>query len=178
VFSRLQSHVVAGPFREVSTTWNLGLGSEDGQVTLWGSDELLIHGARNDGLTSAFADSLRTTVVGQMVVKRFDDLVKGRLDVVKIDCEGSELAALRGMEDALREFTPRLLIEMNPATFAAAGYDGEEVLAYLETFGYSSYRVGHLGALVPVDVKEGPSATSWTLVALGPSAAVARTSRP
>lgn len=169
VYSRLQSHVLAGPFRDTIRTFNLGLSDQKGTVTLWGSDELRIHGARNDGLTSAFSDSLRSTIVGEMRIDRWDSLVGGRVDAVKLDCEGSELLALRGMEETLQKHRPRLLIEMNPATFEAAGYDSIVLLSYLEGFAYTFYDVGREGTLTPVSPKDKDRDRSWTLVAISNS---------
>lgn len=63
-----------------------------------------------------------------------DELVRRerlpRVDVIKIDIEGSEGAALRGAEETLRVFGPRLLLELhNPRNVA-------DVPAFLRERGY------------------------------------------
>jgi FkbM family methyltransferase len=167
-FSRLTSHIEAGPFRNSICAWNTGLGDVEETVSLWGSREVDIHGARNDGLTSAYTDDIRTEKVGEMKSCRWDDTVGGRVDVVKIDCEGYELNALRGMAETLRQHTPRLLIEMNPTTFHAAGYESRDIARLLGEFSYSFFRVGNRGTLTPIHEEGFNQPYSWTLVALGP----------
>jgi FkbM family methyltransferase len=53
-----------------------------------------------------------------------DALVNGRVDVVKIDVEGAELAALRGMTRIARENPHMMLcVEWNPVTLRRSGTD-------------------------------------------------------
>lgn len=58
-----------------------------------------------------------------------DDLSLTRLDLVKLDIEGAELAALQGAEYALRTFQPILSVEAHPDEFVA-------MKAFLHPFGY------------------------------------------
>lgn len=53
---------------------------------------------------------------GSIPVKstRLDDIVfGGKVDFVKIDTEGAELKVVRGAEETLRQFRPRLLVEIH-----------------------------------------------------------------
>ncbi len=60
-----------------------------------------------------------------------------RVDVVKIDIEGSELRALRGMNRVLRESRPAIVFEFCPTLLEnIGGIEPEEVLNYLRDFGY------------------------------------------
>lgn len=58
-----------------------------------------------------------------------------RIDGIKIDVQGMELDALRGMTGLLREFAPRLVVEVH------RGVDRAELLTLLESVGYA--RSGH-----------------------------------
>ncbi len=166
VYRRLRANVVGSPLRGIVTTWNLGLGEEPTVVTLWGSSDCGPHRSRNDGLSSAYRDGLRSDPVGTMRIERWDDLVGGRVDVVKLDCEGSELPALNGMAASLREWRPRLLLEANPVTFRAAGYETADLLDLLTGLGYALYRVGRGGTFVPLTAADERRADGWTLVAV------------
>jgi FkbM family methyltransferase len=74
----------------------------------------------------------------EVEIVRADDLVTGSVDVVKLDVEGAEAAALRGMERILTgEGRPgALLVECYPALLERAGSSREELLAILEGHGY------------------------------------------
>lgn len=59
-----------------------------------------------------------------------------RLDFVKMDIEGAETAALRGMRETIRRFRPVLAVEYNRATLARAGSSLDELDELLAERGY------------------------------------------
>lgn len=71
-------------------------------------------------------------------VIRADELIQEPVDVVKLDIEGAELAALRGMEGFLTGARPprALFLECNPALLERAGSSPEELIAWLEARAY------------------------------------------
>jgi FkbM family methyltransferase len=73
-----------------------------------------------------------------------------RVDFVKLDVEGSEVAALHSMTGLLaRPDAPILLYESNAHTLKFFGKTPKQLAATLRGFGYNSY-VQQLGSLVPV----------------------------
>ncbi len=67
-----------------------------------------------------------------------DDFVAARasrLDVVKIDAEGNELAVLQGGERVLREHRPALALALHPDAVRTAGDSLSEVWALLDALG-------------------------------------------
>lgn len=73
-----------------------------------------------------------------------------RLDLVKIDVEGSEGRALRGMRALLaRSPGVRILMEFAPEMLAASGIRGAEIGALLEGFGLLPWTIDGTGALHP-----------------------------
>jgi FkbM family methyltransferase len=88
----------------------------------------------NSRVSAATADGERTRAV------RLDDLLGGgleRLDLVKVDVEGYEVAALEGFRGTLARLRPPLVVEVNPTTLALAGHDDPTVLPrLLESLGY------------------------------------------
>jgi FkbM family methyltransferase len=67
-----------------------------------------------------------------------------RVDVVKIDIEGGEAEAIRGMEDGLRRRCYRhILLECHPAALAALGSSIDACLAPLRRAGYRGWRIDH-----------------------------------
>jgi FkbM family methyltransferase len=63
-----------------------------------------------------------------------------RLDLIKIDIEGSEARFLRGAANSLRRWHPVLLIEINPAVLEQFGSTAAEVASLLSDLGYQLYR--------------------------------------
>jgi len=64
-------------------------------------------------------------------------------DMIKIDIEGMELNALKGMQRLLRERRPELYIEMHGATLKEKTENSQAVTAFLEEHGYKIYDVEH-----------------------------------
>ena len=78
--------------------------------------------------------------------QRLDDLIKNgqgtRVDLVKIDVEGSEPYALRGMKRILLEQRPIILIELNEYCLVNMGCSSaEEVMVLIEEYGYVPHDV-------------------------------------
>lgn len=73
-----------------------------------------------------------------------------RVDLVKLDVEGSEGRVLRGMQGLLaRSPGVRILMEFAPEMMAASGVPAAEVTALLEGFGLLPWTIDAAGALHP-----------------------------
>ena len=72
-----------------------------------------------------------------------------RLDLIKIDVEGSEEAVINGSLEAFRRFSPRVLLEYNCRRYA----DPEAFLDLLEEHLGPARQLTYEGILVPVDRK-------------------------
>ena len=73
---------------------------------------------------------------------RVDDVVAGDADVIKIDVEGHEPTALRGMERLLA--SPRLevlFLEVNESALSAAGSTAQTLFAQVNALGLSCERI-------------------------------------
>ncbi|MBN1888132.1 MAG: FkbM family methyltransferase [Thermoflexales bacterium] len=73
-----------------------------------------------------------------------------RVDLIKMDIEGSEVAAIRGMSGLLsRDDAPPVVYESNGHTLRLFGETPNRLMAAFERFGYRNYLVGP-GRLTPV----------------------------
>jgi FkbM family methyltransferase len=76
------------------------------------------------------------------VVRGDDELAEDRVDLVKLDVEGAELAALRGMRGVLERHRPHLVVEcLRPRTL-------QDLFEFLGPLGYDHCR--YLGPAGPV----------------------------
>jgi FkbM family methyltransferase len=82
-----------------------------------------------------------------------DDLGWDGVDVVKMDIEGSEIAALRGMRNALSRERTRLILESNGHTLNLFGHSPGTLLEELCAAGYRTWQVRGR-SLVPMEPSE------------------------
>jgi FkbM family methyltransferase len=138
----------------------MGLFDKEDQMPIYTSMEETLHSGRHEGLSTLFAGDTRSTFEETIELKVFDDLFFDsltRFDFLKIDIEGAELYAMKGMIKALRKFKPGILIEMSHQTFLDAGYTVKEMLDFLFELGYEPYTL-YRGNLVK---KESVSYDDW-----------------
>lgn len=84
-----------------------------------------------------------------------------RVALVKLDVEGSELGALRGMDELLARDRPMLTIEWNWDTSQRFGFQPGDVIEFMAQRGYHAYSNSG-GSLVPfVEPARGQSPMVW-----------------
>jgi FkbM family methyltransferase len=77
-------------------------------------------------------------------------LALDRVDLIKADIEGWELSLLRGAENTLRRFRPRLLLELSDAHLGRAGDHLDDAFVFLSGLGYAAFELAPGGDLAPV----------------------------
>jgi hypothetical protein len=71
-----------------------------------------------------------------------------KIDVIKMDVEGHEGLALRGMRDLLaRSPNVKIMMEFGPEMMARAGVSAQEILSMLEILGFLMWVIGDHGEL-------------------------------
>jgi hypothetical protein len=71
-----------------------------------------------------------------------DDLALERVDLVKVDVEGAEVAVLRGGCDLLSAFRPPVIVEVNPSDCIRLGFDAAELFCQMIDLGYGCWAIG------------------------------------
>jgi hypothetical protein len=101
--------------------------------------------ARNHGEASLFAPAGVASEAYTVATARLDEVVTGSPRLVKMDIEGAELAAMRGMSGWLKgEAVPQLIVEHNPESAAAGGFRAGDLFRVLceHERRYHAYWVG------------------------------------
>ena len=84
-------------------------------------------------------------------LKKLDDIITSlsplRIDFIKIDIEGGELKALQGALSVISRYRPTFMIEINQATYAAAGFTIEDIQFFFSEVGYKSYEIRKRGRI-------------------------------
>ena len=117
------------------TVFPLALGAGPGRATLH---------VGGGGETSTLAPLEGERATAEVEVAALDDVLPQatRVDVVKLDLEGGETAALRGMRRTLdRSPSAALVVELNPGRLAALGSSQDELLALIGELGFAAQLV-------------------------------------
>jgi FkbM family methyltransferase len=98
-----------------------------------GTTKFLKNSGRNQGASMSF----QTTGV-DVCCMALDDLKLERLDLFKLDVEGSELHALLGATETICRCGPKIQIEYNPASVVASGSDPSVLLRWFQLCDYDT----------------------------------------
>jgi FkbM family methyltransferase len=110
-----------------------GLWHESATLQIKRDDSSLMTAAIATSGDTATGETVRTVALDEFVGSRLE---LSRLDVIKMDIEGAELSALRGMTQTLVRFRPAMLMELNRPALAALGATVEDVWSLLTRLSY------------------------------------------
>ena len=103
----------------------------------WGISRLL---GQSEPVDSATDFDVNTDSIDNLLDERLVETV----DVLKMDIEGAEALALRGMEVGLRRGRYKaILIEFHPAALSEFGSSVKLLVDLLKSFGYRGWRIDH-----------------------------------
>lgn len=100
------------------------------------------HGGHNtlghfvyDDVTPAAEEPVLLTTLDLVV----QQLNLPRVDLIKVDAEGCELAILQGGKETLRQHKPAILVEVQDSSLRHLGASADQLLAFIEAEGYDLY---------------------------------------
>ena len=97
---------------------------------------------RNTSLIRKIIDIPKVKTI-EISARTLDSFDLGKVDIIKLDCEGSEGIALEGMEVTLRKNPQaKLIIEFFPLLLEKMGYSPRELIARLQDKGYIIQVIG------------------------------------
>ena len=79
--------------------------------------------------------------LGDIPLARLDSFNLQDVDFIKLDCEGGELAALRGAEETIMRCAPCIMVEQKKGRAQKYGLKETEAVTYLESMGATVRRV-------------------------------------
>ena len=151
--ARLRRNAALNSFAGIEVV-ECGLGARAGQAEIFRPEAPFRDGTLHAGLATLYAHAGRAESLGRIQLTTLDAFVQSRglarVDLVKVDVEGAELPLLRGATSVLQRFSPWLILEIQEETSRAAGYTQQEILTFLEGFGYRFARLGGRGRIEPL----------------------------
>lgn len=104
-----------------------------GEEANWGGSKI-VHEAVSDNVHS---EQIETITLDAFVQEKS---IK-QIDVIKMDIEGYEPFALKGMKESLTKFKPLVFIEIEEVLLSKFNYKAEDVFQYFWDLGYSAYLI-------------------------------------
>ena len=107
--------------------------------------ELFVSSPDNAGMSSFQQPENYSGKKERVKVVTIDDWFKTsglpKIDLIKIDIEGSELAALKGMKEVLQKQKPVLMVEINPETLKMFNLKPLDIYDYLKQFNFEGFLI-------------------------------------
>lgn len=110
-----------------------------------GEKEIFVSAPDNLGMSSFHKPENYSGYKEKAKVVAIDEWFKGsglpRIDLIKLDIEGSELAALKGMQEILQNFKPFLIVEINPGTLSMFTLKPSDIYNFLAQQGFKRFLI-------------------------------------
>jgi FkbM family methyltransferase len=138
---RLEAHLRENNLTDRVRVHPIAASSQSGEIEL-------IHpqaAGTNHGMASFYKSLTGEGETFTVPTARLDEILDGIPDLIKIDVEGAELSVIEGLQKILSAASPpRLIIEHNPTSCAAAGYRPGDIFKKLMEFQprYHVYWIG------------------------------------
>lgn len=85
-------------------------------------------------------EKLGTEMVQAVTIDGFVDTENiEKVDLIKLDIEGTELLALKGARDTIEKFRPAIILGLNKEAYIANGLDVEDIKNLLQELRYKAY---------------------------------------
>jgi FkbM family methyltransferase len=150
-FASLKKNALRNGFTQILPN-KLALADKPGEAVLYQEDEF------NTGSASLHHTGPNNTKGEMVTLTTLDDFVEplklDRLDVIKVDVEGYELAVLNGGRKTLEEFHPTLLIEVRESHQRQAGFSRKELFDWFTARNYLPFRIKPGAGLTQINEPE------------------------
>jgi FkbM family methyltransferase len=114
--------------------------------------DIYLSDRQNMGMSSIFHFDSESGKSEKVEAVSLDDYTEkrgiSRISLIKIDIEGSEMLALKGMQRIIERFHPRILIELKEETLALSGYQEKNITDLLVKAGYNKFIIDEQGNIL------------------------------
>jgi FkbM family methyltransferase len=139
---KLRRNLELNPALSISV-WQIALSDHEGCVSM------VVPDATNCGCNYVVPGP------GEIPMTTLDAFVRAqelrRLDFIKADIEGSEIALLKGGAETIDRFRPMLMVEINPSTLEQFGKTAADVVELLGKYRYRLATATTFGRFKPLD---------------------------
>jgi FkbM family methyltransferase len=107
--------------------------------------ELFVSAPDNLGMSSFHQPENYSGKKERVKVMAIDDWFKtsglSKIDIIKLDVEGSEIGALKGMKEVLQKQKPILIVEVNPETLSMFNLEPFDIYDYLKELNFEGFLI-------------------------------------
>jgi FkbM family methyltransferase len=148
LFQKLEENISINTFKNI-TTLNVAVGeiNEETELFISGSDNLGMSSFRQPGNYSGKKEKVKVVTIDSW----FKTAGLSKVDLIKLDIEGSELAALKGMQETLQNFKPLVIAEVNPETLASFNLTPGDIYSYLNKLNFDGFIISEKEGLKRVN---------------------------
>jgi FkbM family methyltransferase len=111
--------------------------------------DLFVSSKENAGMSSIFHHDTESGIIEKVQAITIDGYVEKmniqRIDMIKIDIEGAELFALKGMKNTLSRFRPVIIMEFSEEVMKNSSVEAKDVLDLLKSLNYMMKRIYKCG---------------------------------
>lgn len=119
---------------------------------------IYISGADNTGMSSFQKPENYSGSTEKVKIVSIDEWFSNsglsKIDLIKLDIEGSELSALKGMKEALLNFKPAVVSEINPEMLRQFNTKAVDIFNYLNDLNFCGFFIFKSGEIFPIDSYE------------------------
>jgi FkbM family methyltransferase len=130
--------------------------------------ELYLSSNENLGMSSIFHHDTESGEVENVKAVKLDDFISEnnikKVNLIKIDIEGAEIFALKGMVNTLKKFTPILLVEISENVIKGNVVRGDDVFNFMRNIGYSPYSIKESGEVSPFNIETEELRTNYVFI--------------
>ena len=130
--------------------------------------ELFLSSKENLGMSSIFHHDTESGEKEKVEAVKLDDFITdydiGKVSVIKIDIEGAEIFALKGMVNTLKKFRPVLLIEISENVLRGHTVSERDVFNFMRDIGYFPHFIHETGELSPFDIETAEFRTNYVFI--------------
>lgn len=136
-YEKFSKHLSLNSFKNV-TLEHLAISEKRGSLEILYNDHY-----DNVGMASSYLNDFTAKEIVESI--SLDDYIKAqkitKIDIVKIDIEGGEFSALKGMSDILTHYQPKIIIEINNIALKSSNHSEDELIQILHGKGYTKTKI-------------------------------------